>query len=161
MRVEIDTAATIGKGVNIKREKRSDDTEAVFAHLKFTDAVVPREVIDELCGQPVGRSQQCLFNELGAPLALIIIELPRLTADATGKIRGIQHGEAITLQQATLDGVSLALCDKGALMSAALAWEIAGDEASDLEPLLGRLCGLHVVVQDSGQKDMLNQRAAA
>lgn len=161
MRVEIETAVEIGKGVSIKREKAEDDTEVVIAHLKFAGGKVQYEVIDELCCQPIGWAQHSFFNELGAPVAPIIVDLPRFAAEATGKIRGIQHGESITLTQADIDGVTLTLCDNGALLAADLAWKIAGDEASDLEPLLGRLCGFHVVVQDAEQGDMLKQKAAA
>lgn len=154
MRVEIETTATIGKGVSIKREKGSDDIEVVVAHLKFDNALVPREVIDELLGQDIGWAQHCLFNELGAPIGHIELSLPRLKLTATGKIRGVD-GDAITLTEAAFDSITLTLTDKGALLSGALAWKVAGDEVSYLEPLLGRICVIHWIAQDGGQQDLL------
>jgi len=154
MKTEIETTAEIGKAVNIKREK-DGDTEVVVAHLKFDAALVPRETIDDLVGRPIGWAQHCLFDEFGAPIGHVDISLPRLSLIATGKIRGIKSHEEITLRQARLDDIVLKLTDNGALLSGSLAWKIAGDEASDLEPLLGRVCILHVIAQDSGQQDML------
>lgn len=159
MHIEINTVGTVGKALNIKREKGEDDAEIVVAHLKFSDAIVPRETIDELLNRSIGWAQSCLYDELGAPIARMEISLPKFACEVTGKIHGTLKGDNITLTQATLDGVSLLLTDKGASLSGNLAWLVAGDEASDAEPLLGRLCSLHWVLQDAGQKDLL--RAAA
>lgn len=154
MYTEIETTAQLSKGMTIKREKEGD-VEVLVAHLKFDGALIQREIIDELVGQRIGWAQSCLFDEQGAPIGHIDISLPRLVAQVTGKIRGVKDDDSITLSQAFLDGVSLSLFDNGALLSGALAWKVAGDEASDLEPLLGRLCALHWVIQDGGQRDML------
>lgn len=159
MHIEVNTVGVLGKSLSIKREKGEDDAEIVVAHLKFSDAIVPRETIDELVGMGIGWAESCLYNELGAPVARMEISLPKLSCEVTGTIKGNAKDDSITLAQATLDGVSLLLTDKGASMSGNLAWLVAGDEASDAEPLIGRLCSLHWVLQDAGQKDLLKDAA--
>lgn len=162
MRIEIDTTALIGKGVTIKREKRGDEEELI-AHLKFQGAFVQREVIDELCRQPIGWSQGCLFDDLGAPIGRLVLQLPNLVATITGSIRGVKARESISLTEAALEGVALAigtqtrddLMQPGAMLSGELTWVVAGDEASDLETLLGRECGIAWTIHDGGQQDIL------
>lgn len=155
MHVQIESAAKIGKSVSIKREKGSGDEEIVVAHLKFSDTWIPREAFDEFLGQPVGWSQMCFFDEGGAPIAHMDIFLPIFVADVTGVIAGPQRNEEIKLNSARLQGVTGSLADKGYRISGELSWEIAGDESSDLEPLLGRVCRINWVVQTSGQQDLL------
>jgi hypothetical protein len=157
MYIEIQTTAQLSKSMSIKREKEGD-VKVLVAHLKFDGALIHRETIDELVGQPIGWSQSCLFDEQGAPIGHIEIALPKLVAQVTGKIRGVDADDHITLAQAFMDGVTISLSgliNNQALLSGSLAWKVAGDEASDLEPLLGRLCALHWVIQDGGQQDML------
>lgn len=153
MYVKLETTTDIGKSVNIKREK-SGDKEIVVAHLKFANTPVTREEFDELANRPIGWSAGFLFDEFGAPVGHIDLSFPMLSLCVTGKIRGIR-GEEITLAQAGLTGVQFSLADKGAILCGELTWEVAGDEVSDLEPLIGRTCILAVVIQDSGQQDML------
>jgi len=155
MYIEIQTTAQLSKSMSIKRE---GDVEVLVAHLKFDGALIQREAIDELVGQPIGWAQSCLFDEQGAPIGHIELALPKLVAQVTGKIRGVKDDDHITLSQAFMDGVTIrmsGLINNQALLSGSLAWKVAGDEASDLEPLLGRLCALHWVIQDGGQQDML------
>lgn len=155
MHIDIQSTAGIGKSVNIKREKASDDTERVVAHLKFSGLQVAREAIDELVGQDIGWAQSCLFDEGGAPIARMEIALPAFSAVVTGTVRGVKANEVITFAQAKLEGVALTLSKFGAQMSGELTWEVAGDEVADLEPLLGRECAVSWVVQDAGQGDLL------
>lgn len=155
MHIEIETTATIAKSVSIKREKGADDIELVYAHLKFSLALVSREVIDALCNMPKGWATRSFYDELGAPYIKLDMGLPQFDAIATGRINGVEGDHGITLAQADLTGVAIALYDKGGWLSGELTWAVAGDEVTDLEPLLGRVCMLHVVVQDSGQGDLL------
>jgi len=155
MYIEIETVATIGKSLNVKREKGDDDIEVCIAHLKFSNAFVQREVLDQLLGMPIGWSQVSLFDEQGAPFQRLEITPNKFAANITGKITGVENNHGLTLKQADLSAVVLSLYDKGAILSGEISWSIAGDETSDTESLLGRLCKLHAVVQDSGQQDML------
>lgn len=157
MLATIETTAEIGKSLSIKREKQEDE-EVVIAHLKFSDAFVPRETMDELFNQPLGWSNY-LFGEDGFPHVRAEISLMKFDAEATGVIRG-RANEYIKLAGAKVTGVSLMLTEKGANLAAELTWKVAGDEVSDLEPLLGRTCVLTVTIADGGQQDAFRQRAA-
>jgi len=154
MRIHIETVARIGKSVSIKRLK-INDVEHVVAHLKFDGAILNREQMDGVCGQPDGWANLSFFNEQGSPCGWIDISLPKTSLSLTGRISGVTEGASISLTEAVVDGIVLSLADKGALMSANLSWIVSGDEASDLEPLLGRLCRIGCVIQDSGQGDLL------
>lgn len=154
MRIEVNTIANIAKSLTVKRAKVDDD-EVVLATLKFEDAVVDRETIDELCYQPIGWSQLAFFDELGAPRIRLNLGLwKKLELTATGAIKGVKAGQAIKLKEAELCDVELQLHDKGALMSGSLTWQVDGDEVSDLEPLLGRTCTLVATIKDGGQQPL-------
>lgn len=155
MHIEIETTATIAKSVSIKREKGADDVELVFAHLKFAFALISREAIDALCNMPNGWASRSFYDDMGAPYVKLDMALRKFEAIATGRINGVEGDHGITLTQADLTGVAVSLYDKGGWLSGELTWAVAGDEVTDLEPLLGRVCMLHVVVQDSGQQDLL------
>lgn len=156
MHVQLETTAKISKSVSIRREKVSDDTEHVIACMKFSETPIFREAIDEIVGRPIGWAESCLFDALGAPIARMIIHLPMLKFTATGVIRGGADVDKLTLTGAQLSNVCLTLVDKGAYLAGELTWGVAGDEVSDLEQLLGRLCMLHLVLQDSGQQSLLD-----
>ncbi len=161
MRVEINTIGQVGKSLTVKRTKVDDD-EVVVATLKFEDAVVDRETIDELCYQPIGWAQGAFFDENGAPRIRLNLGLwKKLDLTATGAIKGVKAGQAIKLKQAELRDVELSLHDKGALMSGSLTWEVAGDEVEDLEPLLGRLCTMVFTVVDGGQQPIWGAAAVS
>jgi hypothetical protein len=152
MRVEVNTIGQVGKSLTVKRTK-IDDAEVVVATLKFEEAVVDRETIDELCYQPIGWAQSAFYDDMGAPRIRLNLGLwKKLDLSATGAIKGVKAGEAIKLKQAELRDVELSLHDKGAMMSGSLTWEVAGDEVEDLEPLLGRTCTMVFTIIDSGQK---------
>lgn len=152
--MKIESTAEIAKSLSVKREK-GEETDAVIARLKFSGLIVDRETLDVLCGQPSGWSAGALFDELGAPLGHWTISLPALALAVSGSIRGAKPTERLTLSNAVIASVELTLDKLGALMSGTLAWQVAGDELEDVEPLLGRECGVSWVVSDSGQQDML------
>jgi hypothetical protein len=154
MRVEVNTIGQVGKSLTVKRTK-IDDAEVVVATLKFEDAVVDRETIDELCYQPIGWAAGAFFNDLGAPRIRLNLGLwKKLDLTVTGAIKGVKASEAIKLKQAELRDVELSLHEMGALMSGTLSWEVAGDEVEDLEPLLGRQCSMVFTIIDDGQKQI-------
>lgn len=151
---KIDSLAEISKSLSVKREKR-ESTDVVVARLKFSGLIVDRETLDVLCGQPLGWSAGALFDELGAPLGRWTISLPALTLVVSGSIRGAQPTERLTLGNAVIEGVEITLDKLCALVAGTLTWDVAGDELEDVDPLLGRECGVSWVVSDGGQQDLL------
>jgi len=154
----INSTAEIAKGFTQRREKKPDDNEAIIGHLKFSCCFVPRETIDELCGMDIGWSQSSMFDEHGDPLVWCDLSLFRFTAELTGTIAGIKPSDKLTISNARISNVVLTLTKQGALMAGEIAWEIAGDESSDLVPLQGNECRVHIALQDSGQQDMVEQQ---
>lgn len=150
--MQLNTVATIGKSLSVKREKQPDETEALVAHLKFTDALLDRDTINRIVGANVG----FLFDELGAPVARLVLGLPRLALTATGAIHGSTERAdlRLTLADAELSGIEIALADKAGNLSAELTWKAAGDEVSDIEGLLGQLCVVDFALEDGGQADL-------
>ena len=156
MKIELKTVAQIAKGMKVSKDKQPNDTVATVVHLKFTDAVIDRDAIDELCGQPVGWSQGALFDELGAPVKRMTLDLEDLVVECTGTIRWGGNATALLrLGTAKVSGMRIALVDKAGLLSGELTWLAAGDETSDAEMLLARECGIHWMLSDSGQQDLL------
>lgn len=155
--MEIVTVATLSKSLSIKREK-SEEGEAVIAHLKFTDAVVRREEMDEIVGV-LAWSRRALFDELGAPIARLEISLLNRELAASLKITGDRDRTEMHVTQGILSAITLTLADSGALLAGTLSWPVAGDEVSDLEPLLGKLVRLEGSLSDGGQGDLLKSAA--
>lgn len=158
MHVDIQSVATISANASIKRRKVKD-VEVVNAKIKFKDALVSRETIDAFLGRPIGWTTSALFDDMGRPLLLCEWSLPVFTAAVSGTIQGTKEADVIKLLEADLSHVSFILVDNGAKVDGEIEWTVAGDEASDLEPLLGRLCGIHWVVQKPEQEDFLKEAA--
>jgi DNA segregation ATPase FtsK/SpoIIIE-like protein len=157
MHVTLNTIGKLGKSLNIKREKLEDDTEAVIANLKISNIIITREEMDELLRMPSGWSQQSLYNEQGVPYINVTMTAHRFECTVTGRIKGTaETDEGITLKQANWSGATFDLRTNSALLSGEISWKIAGDEASDIEPLIGRDCLLAFVIQDAQQKDMFD-----
>ena len=161
MSIEINATCEVAKSFSVKREKRDDDTEAVIAHLKIADVMLDREQIDEVIGLPIGWAQSALFDEFGAPRAALTLALAREDWTLTGTISGGDKpgSPALTLSDAQVSGIELALTTHGALLSCGLAWRAAGDEVDDIADLLGKLCAIVVAIQDGGQGDLLRPAA--
>ena len=164
MNLDISTVATIGKSLSVKLEKMPDDTECVMAHLKFSHAFIQRHEIDQLLDQQVGWSAQSFFNTEGAPIGRFTIDAPAIEGMVHGVIRGTNESQIIKLSQALLTDVAVSLYLNGGMLSGSLTWMVAGDEASDIEPLLGKECMLVWSVVNGSQGDLFKpteQRAAA
>jgi len=157
MHIDIDSVAKIAKGFTQKIEKQDDDIELVIGHLKFADCIVSREAIDEFCGQAIGWSESCLYDEFGYPRFRGIIELPFLVAEFTGVVRGVAELDRIELVNAELSSITLTLGKMGATLSGEITWQVAGDESSGLEPLLGKLCAVRFVLSKPEQQDLVTQ----
>lgn len=154
MNINLQTAITVGKSLAIKREKGDDETEVICAHLKFTDLFLRREQVNALCGMRPGWAETAFFDELGAPFGLWSLVLRRAEFAVTGSISGPDdHGLVFT--EATIDGVEITLTSQGAVLAGQVSWLVAGDEAGDAEPLLGRICQAKLTLTDGGQMDML------
>lgn len=160
--MNITTVATLSKSLSVKREKCDDDGERVIGHMKIAYAVISREEIDGILGiriQPgVPWARNCLFDELGAPLARLELSAPRRELTASVRFRGTGQ-EEMHIAGGTLKAISLTLDQSGALLSGELTWEVAGDEISDAEPLLGQIVAAEMSLTDGEQGDLL--RAAA
>lgn len=153
--------ATIAKGFTQKREKRADDTEAVFGHLKFSKLEVTREIIDELRKRPIGHTQKHDFNTHGLPISFDVINLEPRDLSLTGSVTGTQHEDGVSFNTARLESVTLELCKLGAWMSGEIIWELAGDESGDLVPLHGNECKVNWVIQDARQEDLVDRAGQA
>lgn len=163
--MQINSTLTVSKGLTVKREKdpENEGCEITRAHLKFSALFVDRDQVNALCRQRPGWAEVALFDELNAPLGLWTLTLHGREWTVTGPISG-PGGAELRLANATLSGVELTLTsiggNTGALLSGQLIWTIAGDEAGDAEPLLGRECGCNWVLEDGGQQDLLREEAA-
>lgn len=157
MRIDLKSIATIGKSLTIKREKDSNDVEIVVAHLKFSGAFLQRDQIDELCQLERGWAQSCLFWEDGLPRGHMSIDLLKFSGSVTGSIGDSKA--KIMLANAELTDVSFTLTKLGASLDGHLAWPIAGDEASDVESLLGQECEIHWLIVGPEQSDWVTSLA--
>lgn len=159
--MHITSTLTLGKSLAIKREKGDDDAEVTRAHLKFTDLFLSREQVNTLCGMRPGWAETSFFDELGAPFGAWRIALDGSEWSLAGAIDGPRDdGMRFTDSSAVLDGVELTFTKLGALASGQITWLVAGDEAGDAEPLLGRECRAELHLTDGGQRDMLKGQAA-
>lgn len=152
--MKISSIATIGTGLTIKREKQADKSEKIIAHLKFTDLFVSREEMDSLCGQPDGWARGTFFDDLGAPVARLELSMPYREMTASVKLDDGKSSE-MHMAGATLSGIALYLDKSGALLSGQLSWEVAGDEASDAEAMLGQDVRAEMHLTDGDQGDLL------
>lgn len=157
--MQITTTATLAKTLTVKREKRDEDSEAVIGHLKFGDAFVSKLDIDFLlgvqCEQDVPWAHNVLFTQLGAPRARLTLSAPDRALTASVRITGVKD-EEMHVAGGTLKGIVLTLEKSGALLSGEFTWEVAGDEVSDLETMLGKECRVDMSLTDGGQADLLS-----
>lgn len=159
MTITLRTTGKVGTGLAIRREKAEDKTEQTFAHLKVADCFITRREIDALCGREVAWSE-AFFDELGAPLGLWTLVLHKVALSATGRITGPGDG-GIAITNATFDDLEVTFTRQGGLLAGTITWLVAGDEAGDAEPLLGRECGVALVLTDGDQEQLPLQGRAA
>lgn len=155
-----DVLVTVGKSISIKRQKAPDDSEVNVAHLKFSGLFLQREQIDKLLKRATGWAHASFFDEAGDPAIMLEIAVPLLDVTVTGTIRGTD-ATCLRLMQAKLDGVVLTLCRLGAKMAGELSWIAAGDEASDVDSLLGRECMASWDLHDGAQMSLLDSERGA
>lgn len=148
--MHIKTTCEVAKSINAKTTTK-DEAELVVASLGFHDATVSRTEVDRLIGLHLGWSE-CLFDELGAARFPGTIFLSGKPLPAGAVITLGKH-EKLQAMNAELSKIELQLADKGFLLSGTLTWPVAGDETSDAEKLLGKLCGLELVI-DKSQLDL-------
>jgi hypothetical protein len=159
--IEIKSVAQLAKSLSVKREKDAADDTVVVCHLKFADLFVEREVVDELCKQPIGW-HQAFYDDLGAPVGALELSLPGRAWSVTGKIKaGPNRPAQLSLLDASLSKVALELTKLGALVSGAVSWTARGDEVEDLTELLGGLVAVEWRLTDGGQQDMLRDGVQA
>jgi hypothetical protein len=160
--MKLTTTVTLSKSLSVKRGKDEEGTEAVIAHLKFSDAFVTREEIDPLLGvaleQGVPWARNVLFDELGAPRARLEIAAPRREFTASIRFSGTGKDE-MHIAGGTLTGITIVLDKSGGLLSGSLSWPVAGDELADVEPLLGQMVRAEMNLTDGEQGDLLRQAA--
>ena len=152
MNIELKTTGIVGNGLTITREK-DEDGEHTVARLKLADVFVTRDQIDRIAAQPPGW-HHAFFDDLGAPRGVWSLALRKTAFAASGVISGTD-GDGIKLGNAVLDNIELAFAALGGLLSCTVSWLIAGDEAGDIEPLLGHECRVLLSLDDGGQQDML------
>lgn len=159
MVIHISTTLTLGKSLAIRREKDGDD-EVTCAHLKFTDLFLSREQVNALCGQRPGWCETSFFDELGAPVGDWSLTLHKTAFVLAGAIDE-PGGEGIRFTEAAVDSLELTFTKLGAVARGQVVWKVAGDEAGDIETLLGQQCRADWHLTDGGQQDMLWDRDMA
>ena len=158
MPIHLSTVCTLGKSLAIKREKGADG-EITRAHLKFTDLFVTREQVNALCGQRPGWCETSFFDELGAPVGNWSLTLHKTAFVLAGAIDE-PGGEGMRFTEAAVDSLELTFTKLGAVASGQVVWKVAGDEAGDIETLLGQQCRADWHLTDGGQEMLLLVEAA-
>jgi hypothetical protein len=164
MSIHINSPAQVAKTFTVKREKTDDEGgEKIVAHLKISEVMIDRDQLDEICGQAIGWSEAALFDDFGAPRCRLTLTLHRGDFTATGVIDGGKKSSdpRLRLKSADLSGVTLDLTKMGALLACQLSWIAEGDEVDDIAEMLGKLCNAVLVIEDSGQKDLLSSGVQA
>lgn len=156
--MKLKTVLTAAKSWSMKREKAEDNSEVTFGHLRFSDLFVTREQVDQIMGQESGWARTALFDDLGAPRGFWSISSPKLELSVVGTVGDGEKDDRLQLLQATLDSIEVTLTQQGAVIAGQLSWLVAGDEAADIEPLLGRICGVKWDLNNI-QGDMLREAA--
>lgn len=153
MSITLRTTGKVGTGLAIRREKAEDKTEQTFAHLKLADCFITRREIDALCDRPDAGWSDAFFDDMGAPLGLWTLVLHKVEFSATGRIHGPEPAE-IKIANATFGNLEITFTKQGGLLAGTVTWLVAGDEAGDAEPLLGRECGVALVLTDGEQESL-------
>lgn len=156
--MKLKTVLTSAKSWSMKREKTEEDGEVTYGHLRFSGLFITREQVDQLLGQEASWARTALFDALGAPRGFWSISCPKLELSVVGTVGDGEKDDRLQLLQATLNSIEVTLTQQGADVSGQLSWLVAGDEAADIEPLLGRVCGVNWDLNNI-QGDMLREAA--
>lgn len=153
MRLELQTTADLANSATLKNAK-DGDAELSTAQVRFKNAKLTCVQFDDLCKRAPGWSAASLFTPDELPCMPMVIHFPKMQLEASGRIHGHREGDSIALIGATLQDMRATLVKSGVALSGELVWKAAGDEATDLEPLLGHLCGMHLSIVDSQQQEL-------
>lgn len=158
---KLDTICQLAKSLKTAVAKGDSGAEVVTCEIKFSALPIPREMMDELLGLPVGWSQKCVFDDQGAPLRLLSISSAGRALRVTGKIAGPKGHPALVLLQAELTDVALSLVTLGAVCEGKLTWTARGDEVEDVAELLGKTCTAVWQITDGEQDDLFDAHRGA
>lgn len=159
MTIRINSVCKLGKSFSVKSEKDSDKTEITVAHLKFSELFIDRETMDAIAGFPSGWAARSFFDDTGAPLKPLTINLEKRLLSCTGRVMGPDQNPSLSLVQADLGNIALTLVMHGAHLSGEFAWVARGDEVEDLTELLNKLCSAELELRDAGQADLFRGAA--
>jgi hypothetical protein len=162
MNTRIDSVAIVGKSITVKVEKDEKKDEHRICHLKVERIQIDRATIDAILGRVEGWASRCLFDEAGSPVAWLTLSLDGAAFDFTGSISGNENtGERLSLgANCRISNVTLELRSFGALLSGELSWPAAGDELSDVDPLLGKVCAVRASIIKPDSLDLFEPRRA-
>jgi len=152
--IQLETVCTIAKTFTAKAEKDESGAPTTTAKIKFADLKIDRDQIDELLGEPVGWCHTALFDEQGAPRRRYGITVFGRTLRVSGTIAGMKPQGTLSLLQAELSDVHLALVPLGAIVEGTLTWCARGDEVEDCSDLLGKACVARWEITDAEAADL-------
>lgn len=156
MRIQLDTVAEIGKALSIRRQTVASDAgkqHVVACTLAFSTCYISHEQATAIVG-----FDPMLWDFLGEPMGRVQYGVPFVELTFVGTVGGSTKGaDKITLADATLSAIQIApMPGWGAALSGRLRWQAAGDEAEDLNGLLGQTCALVGALHDAEQGAMLD-----
>lgn len=158
--IKLDTVLELGKSLAVKATKDTSKQRIVIATVKFTGLPVDRDVIDEFMRKPVGWCSTVLFDEMGAPIGHYSIGVLGRAWRVSGSIAGGHRENTLPLLQAELTDLTLSLVPLGAVAEGTLTWASRGDEADDVNDLLGNTCKAVWEITDGAQDDLFNPTSA-
>lgn len=159
--IKLDTVLELGKSLAVKATKDDTKQRIVIASVKFAGLSVDRDAIDELIGKPVGWCSRVLFDDQGAPVGHYSLGVLGRLWRISGSIAGGHREGSLPLLQAELTDLTLSLVPLGAVAEGTLTWASRGDEAEDVNDLLGNTCKAVWEITDAGQDDLFAPRSAA
>ena len=159
--IQINSVLELGKSLAVKATKDDSKQRIVIATVKFAALPVDRDTIDELIGKPVGWCRGVLFDEQGAPVGHYSLGVLGRFWRVSGSIAGGHREGKLPLLQAELTDLTLSLVPLGAVAEGTLTWACRGDEADDVNDLLGNTCKAAWEIHDAGQEDLFAPRSTA
>lgn len=161
--IKLDTVLELGKSLTVKSTKDSAKQRVIIASVKFAALCVDRDTIDELMRKPVGWCRSVLFDDQGAPIGHYSVGILGRAWRVSGSIAGGHREGTLPLLQAELTDLTLSLIALGAVAEGTLTWAARGDEAEDVNDLLGNTCKVVWEITDGEQGDLFqpNSHAAA
>lgn len=159
--IKLDSVLELGKSLAVKATKDDAKQRIVMASVKFAGLPIDRDTIDELMRKPVGWCRGILFDEQGAPIGHYSIGVLGRSWRVSGSIKGGHREGTLPLLQAELTDLTMHLVPLGAVAEGTLTWACRGDEADDVNDLLGNTCKAVWEITDSGQEDLFSPTSVA